>query len=139
MRNAVWIVLAVLLALTACGALSCGELVLPDPEDLERAAVTGGGMNWTATDAGAIAGLVEALEQAAGNTRRASVQDVPSGGTGLVRIDFYFKGGGASAAFLYWEDGVLLFEQPYQGIYEMDGALEERLQAVLEKTNEQER
>ena len=35
---------AALLALTACGALARRELVLPAAEDLEKAAVTAGGL-----------------------------------------------------------------------------------------------
>ena len=57
------------------------------------------------------------------NTGRASVQDVPDKGDGLVRIEFCFKHGGSSVLFLYQEGGRLFLEQPYQGIYEMDGSL----------------
>lgn len=123
-KSVMLLMAAALLALTACGALASGELVLPAAEDLEKAAVTAGGLDWTAADAGAIAGLVETLKQSVvWNTGRASVQDVPDKGDGLVRIEFCFKHGGSSVLFLYQEGGRLFLEQPYQGIYEMDGSL----------------
>lgn len=129
----IWMVFATLAVLTACGALAAGEIVLPEAEDLEKATVTASELDLTSAAPDFIAALLETLGQAK-NTGRASVQDVPEKGAGLIRFDFEFKAGGTSTLFLYREGESLLLEQPYQGIYELDSSLEEqfRTQIALE-------
>lgn len=48
-----------------------------------------------------------------------------------MRIGFRFREGGTGAVFLYREGEGLFLEQPYRGIYEMDGALEEQLRRQI--------
>ena len=122
---------AALLLVTACGVLSSGKVVLPDPENLARITVTADELNLTVTNDTAIAQVLELLKQSVRrDTRRPSVQDIPEKKDGQVRIDFGFKAGGASTVFLYWEEGRLFLEQPYQGIYEMDESLETGLRTI---------
>lgn len=127
-RNMIWLIFAALLVFTACGALAAGEIVLPDPADLETAAITAGGLELTVRNEESIVQLLELLNRSVKQrSGKESVQDVPNKGAGLVRIDFGFREGGASTVFLYREDDRLFLEQPYQGIYEMEDALEEQL------------
>ena len=129
-KQMLWIIFAALFLLTACGALAAGELVLPDPEDLESVTITAGELEWTTDGGDFIARLVELLKESAkGDAGRASVQDAPEGDS--VRIDFGFRRGGKSTLFLCREGEGLLLEQPYQGIYLMDGALEEQIRRQI--------
>lgn len=124
-------VIAVLLLLTSCGVLSSGKVVLPDPENLEQITVTADDLGLTVTSDTAIAQLLELLAQSVRrDTGSPSVQDIPGERAGQIRIDFCFKTGGASTVFLYWEEGRLFLEQPYQGIYEMDESLETGLRTI---------
>ncbi|MBD5151209.1 MAG: DUF5301 domain-containing protein [Oscillibacter sp.] len=120
---------------------SDGDIILPQAEKIMSVHLTGSELDLT-TDGDFIGQLLHDLSQAK-NTGRASIQDVPDQGAGLVRIDLNFWEGGTSTLFLYRDDGGLMVEQPYQGIYEMDEALEIQLrtQIALElaaQTTEQE-
>ena len=120
---------------------SGGDIILPQAEKIKSVHLTGSEFDLT-TDGDFIGQLLHDLSQAK-NTGRASIQDVPDQGAGLVRIDLNFWEGGTSTLFLYRDDGGLMVEQPYQGIYEMDEALEIQLrtQIALElaaQTTEQE-
>lgn len=101
---------------------SGGDIVLPAAEELEAVHFTGSGLDISVKDNTFIASLLQHLSQAK-NTGGASVQDIPSQGGGVVRIDFAFNQGGASTVFLY-RDGDLLMEQPYQGIYRLNDDFE---------------
>lgn len=129
------------LLLTACGALAEAQPpVLPEAADLDRVAIAFGGLELTAADRGFIAQLLESLGQSVQeNTGTASIRDVPEGKPGLVRIDFGFRSGGINTVFLYREGERLLLEQPYQGVWELDRALEDRLrtQVALELARSQ--
>lgn len=123
---------AALLVLTACGALAEGKIVLPEAEDLERVTITASELDLVSDDADFIGQLLEMLElNTLEKTGRASVQNVPDKGAGLVRIDFGFQKGGDSTLFLYREGEGLFLEQPYQGIYEMDSTLESLLRQQI--------
>ena len=120
---------------------SDGDIILPQAEKIMSVHLTGSELDLT-TDGDFIGQLLHDLSQAK-NTGRASIQDVPDQGAGLVRLDLNFWEGGTSTLFLYRDDGGLMVEQPYQGIYEMDEALEIQLrtQIALElaaQTTEQE-
>ena len=120
------------LLLTACGVLSGGKAVLPEAENLERIVLTADRLNLTITDADSITQLLELLKTSARqNTGKPGIQDVPDQGIGLIQIDFGFKKGGTGTVFLYREDTGLFMEQPCQGIYAMDEALETRLRTQI--------
>lgn len=128
----IWMVFAAFFLLTACGALAAEELVLPEAGNLKDVTITASGLELTVDRESFIAELLQLLERSVKeNSGRASVQDVPDAGAGLVRIDFGFRKGGASTVFLYREGEALLLEQPYQGIYELDGAMEEQFRARI--------
>ena len=122
----------VTLLLTACGVLSGGKMVLPEAENLESIVLTADQLNLTITDAGSITRLLKLLKTSAReNTGRPSIQDVPEQGAGLIRIDFRFRKGGTGTVFLYREDTGVFMEQPFQGIYTMDEALETQLRTQI--------
>ena len=108
---------------------SGGDIILPQAEKIKSVRLTGNELDLT-TDGDFIGQLLLSLSQAK-NTGRASIQDVPERGAGLVRIDLNFREGGTSTLFLYRDDGGLMVEQPYQGIYEMDEALEAQLRTQI--------
>ncbi len=122
------------LLLAACGALAEErEPVLPRAEDLERVAITGGGLDVSITDGSSIARLLEDLERSVlGNTGIPSVRDIPEEGDGLVRIDFGFSSGGTGTVFLCRQGDRLLLEQPFHGIWELDGSLKDSLLSARE-------
>lgn len=101
---------------------SGGDIVLPAAEELEAVHLTGSDLDFDVKDNAFIAQMVQRLSQAK-NTGKASVQDTPGQGGGVVRIDFAFRQGGAGTVFLY-RDGDLLVEQPYHGIYRLDDDFE---------------
>lgn len=115
---------------------SGGDIVLPAAEELEAVRLTGSDLSVSVKDNTFIVDLLQCLSQAKG-TGKVSVQDVPSQGGGVVRIDFTFKRGGASTVFLY-QDGDLLMEQPYQGIYRLDDDFEPWLRERIAEKMEQE-
>lgn len=120
------------LLLTACGVLSSGKVVLPEAENLQSIVITANQLNLTITDADSITQLLELLKTSARqNTGKPSIQDVPNQGAGLIQIDFRFKKGGTGTVFLYRGNMGLFMEQPYQGIYEMDEALERQLRTQI--------
>lgn len=108
---------------------SGGDIVLPQAEKIEAVRFTGSELDLTFGGEAFVTQLLQRMSQAK-DTGRASVQDVPNQGAGVVRIDLHFKRiigkgrGGASTVFLYREDDALLLEQPYQGIYRVDDSLE---------------
>ena len=108
---------------------SGGDIILPQAEKIESVHLSGSELDLT-TDGDFIGQLLHDLSQAK-NTGRASIQDVPDQGAGLVRIDLNFREGGTSTLFLYRDDGGLMVEQPYQGTYEMDEALEMQLRTQI--------
>ena len=106
-----------------------GDIILPQAEKIKSVHLIGSELDLT-TDGDFIGQLLHDLSQAK-NTGRASIQDVPDQGAGLVRIDLNFWEGGTSTLFLYRDDGGLMVEQPYQGIYEMDEVLEIELRTQI--------
>jgi len=116
-----WILLAAFL-LTGCGTLASGGApVLPDAGDVERVTMTDGKTEVISRDAAFIARLLQTLGQAVW-TGEATVQDDP-GGAWTLRLDFGFRSGGESRLFLYRRGGVLLLEQPGQGVWRADRTL----------------
>lgn len=125
-------------ALFRSPAMSSGrDIVLPAAEELEAVHLTGSDLDIAVKDNAFIAQLLLCLSQAK-NTGKASVQDIPSQGGGVVRIDFAFKQGGAGTVFLY-RDGELLVEQPYHGIYRLNDDFEPWLrEQIAEKMAQEE-
>lgn len=116
-------VLFLVCLLTGCGALARGgAIVLPDAGEISRVTVTWGSRTASSGDRTYIKLLLDVMKMAK-NTGSASVQDVPTGAAWLARIDFAYGASGSSTVFLYPKGGKLYLEQPYEGIYEADGAL----------------
>lgn len=111
------------------GPDSAGDIVLPEPERIASARFTGSGLDLTFGGDAFVSQLLRRMSQAK-DTGRESVGDVPGQAGELVRIDLNFKRlagkgrGGTSTVFLYRDGGELLLEQPYQGIYRVNGDLE---------------
>ena len=61
-------------------------------------------------------------------TTKESVQDVPQSES-YIRIDFQYKTG-TSTIYAYEDNGTYYVEQPYQGIYEIDSQLFEKLESA---------
>ena len=131
MKKVLAVLLPVLL-LAGCGRLANGgALVLPDPEDVSGVTVSWENRAVSNEDRDYIVRLLDAMKTAK-NTGDASVQDVPEGGAWLARLDFVHRRAGTSTVFLYPKGGKLLLEQPYQGIYEADGALADLVREAWE-------
>lgn len=112
---------------------SGGDIVLPRAEEIGAVRFTGDEMELTMGGDAFIDQLLQRLSQAE-DTGRASVQDVPDHGEGLIQIDLYFKrtagkgqGMHSSTLFLYREDGGLFLEQPFHKIFRVDDSLEDWL------------
>lgn len=103
---------------------SDGDIVLPEMEDIDSVHFSGSELDLTIGGDAFIRQFLDRLGQAE-NTGKASVQDVPTqAGAGLIRVDLNFQNGGASTVFLYRDNGGLMAEQPYQGIFRADDSLE---------------
>lgn len=115
---------AFLLLLTACGQLERGPIVLPYPADVARVVLTDGRTEVTSRDGALIARLLQTLEQA-GPAGEASPE-----GAWSVRVDFGFRSGRESRVFLYRRGGAWLLEQPFQGVWRVNGSVWELLKEV---------
>lgn len=110
--------LLLMLALTGCG----GAIALPDAAEVSAVRVTAGDTVALHTDRDWIEGFLHQAAEAV-STGRESVQDAPDQ-PGAVRVEL---GTGEtpdwSVLYIYEaEDGCCL-EQPYEGIWQGDGAL----------------
>ena len=110
------------------------EIALPQAEDVASIRFTGGGVDLTVQDREAIGLFLNGLSQAK-NTGRASVSDAPQG-TEAVLAELDFRHGGSSRLFLYRDVAGFMAEQPYQGIYRVDGGLEDWLREQVSKASE---
>lgn len=120
------ILLTVLLSLLFC--TSCGRkaspITLPQPEDILTVQITEGSETVTHSDADWIWEMIIQMTDAR-PTRRQSVQDVPKTDSWLkIEIE---QLSGMSVIFAYEDGGRFYLEQPYQGIYQIDGYLYEML------------
>ena len=93
--------------LTGCRALAA-PIVLPDPEEIVRVAVTDGEREASHEGNTYAAALIQAMERAH-PTRQASIHDAPAV-PGAIQVDFVFKGGGSSRVFVYNEHGQIWLE-----------------------------
>lgn len=109
---------------------SGGDIILPQAEKIESVRLTGSELDLTTSSGAFIEQLLHDLSQAK-DTGRASIQDVPDQGAGVLRVDLNFRSGGTSTVFLYRNNDGLMVEQPYQGIYRASGALESWLREQI--------
>lgn len=109
---------------------SGGDIVLPQAEKIESVRLTGSELDLTIGSGAFIEQLLHNLSQTE-DTGRASVQDVPDQGAGVVRIDLNFRSGGTATVFLYRNIDGLMVEQPYQGIYRASDTLESWLREQI--------
>ena len=120
------ILLTVLLSLLFC--TSCGRkaspITLPQPEDILTVQITEGSETITHSDADWICEMILQMTDAR-PTRRQSVQDVPMADSWL-KIEME-QLSGMSVIYAYEDGGRFYLEQPYQGIYQIDGYLYEML------------
>lgn len=118
----------VLAPLTACGQLERGPIVLPDPADVARVVLTDGRTEITSRDRALIARLLRTLGQAV-PTDEAALGGAPKGDW-RVRVEFGFRSGGESRIFLCRRGGLWLLDQPFQGVWQVDGSVWKILKEV---------
>ncbi len=123
------LLLALAMALTACGNNNAEAIVLPSIDDIDSVTIQDDVMitnlideEWTKT--------VLAVIAKAEPTSKESVQDVPDA-ENCVQIDFNLADGSMNTMFCYEKDGSYYIEQPYQGIYQTDKAFYDMLKNSL--------
>lgn len=111
--------LTLLLSLPACGR-KADPIAVPDSEDIVSIDVVSESGTVTHEDRDYIEAVLSGLS-AAKPTRKQSVQDAPVA-EGYLILNMHFEEGTASI-FVYEQRGSYYAEQPYEGIYELDGEL----------------
>lgn len=125
MKRILFLILSIcIFALSACGE-KADPIVLPEASDITSIDVIVGQDRVTYTDENWISEIICDLS-AAESTNKASIQDIP-------QVESYITISiqpvtGTSTLFIYEENEKYYVEQPYQGIYEIDSQLYERLQ-----------
>lgn len=106
--------------LSACGKTeSTGDIVLPSADKVSKVEIKKGDAEPAITDdTEVIANLLKEMATAK-DTGKESVSDRPLGDT-AVEIIFEITEGEDSTVFMYFSEGDLFLEQPYQGIYSVD-------------------
>jgi len=95
-------------------------IVLPDAAQIHSVDVAASGQTVSHTDPAWIHSVIAGLSDSR-PTGKESIQDAPEGKP-YTKLDFHFSKG-ASAVFVYPENGSYYVEQPYQGIYEIDSSV----------------
>jgi hypothetical protein len=113
-----------MLTLVACGK-KADPIMLPQTDDITSIDITVEENTVNHTDKVWISELIADISSSE-PTNKESVQDIPQVES-YIKIDFQFETG-TSTLFAYENNGIYYIEQPYQGIYEIDSQLYERLQ-----------
>ena len=116
--------LVCMLTLVACGK-KADPIMLPQTDDITSIDITVEESAVNHTDKVWISELIADISSSE-PTNKESVQDIPQVES-YIKIDFQFETG-TSTLFAYEDNGIYYIEQPYQGIYEIDSQLYERLQ-----------
>ena len=116
--------LVCMLTLVACGK-KADPIMLPQTDDITSIDITVEENTVNHTDKVWISELIADISSSE-PTNKESVQDIPQVES-YIKIDFQFETG-TSTLFAYENNGIYYIEQPYQGIYEIDSQLYERLQ-----------
>ena len=98
---------------------SGGDIVLPEPEEIESVHFTGKDFDLTIRNDDSIRQFLRGLSQAK-DTGRTSDRDEPDMSAGEVLAELNFHQGGASRLILCRSDTGIMVEQPFQGIYRVD-------------------
>lgn len=98
------------------------ELHLPAQEKLAGISVEGETGQADITDGEEMEDLIYVLGGSGSrNTKEESISDAPVNAEGLLRVDFHFAEEGTSTLFVFKRDGQYYIEQPYNGIYKING------------------
>ena len=117
---------AVILTLGACGKKP-SPITLPQADEIISVDISVGKCTVSHSDITWIDEIITDLSNSEPTTKE-SVQDVPQSES-YIRIDFQYKTG-TSTIYAYEDNGKYYVEQPYQGIYEIDNQLFEKLESV---------
>ena len=116
--------LVCMLTSAACGK-KAAPITLPQADEIASIDITVGESTISHSDKTWISEIIADISSSE-PTRKKSVQDFPQAES-YIKIDFRFETG-TSTVFAYEDNGKYYIEQPYQGIYEIDSRLFERLQ-----------
>lgn len=109
--------------------VSCGKktdpITLPQANEIISVDISVGKCTVSHSDKTWINEIISDISSSEPTTKE-SVQDVPQV-ENYIKIDFQYKAG-TSTIFVYKDNGKYYIEQPYQGIYEIDSQLFERLE-----------
>ena len=117
---------AFVLTLGACGK-KASPITLPQADEITSVDISVGKCTVSHSDITWIDEIITGLLNSELTTKE-SVQDVPQLES-YIRIDFQYKTG-TSTIFAYEDKGKYYIEQPYQGIYEIDSQLFNKLESA---------
>lgn len=99
------------------------ELNLPQQEKLSSIVIKSNTNSAEVTDNEEIKDIIYVLSESGNGrtTKEESIQDYPVNSDNIVQVNFVFNESGESTLFVYMKNGNYHLEQPYNGIYRING------------------
>ena len=99
------------------------ELNLPQQEKLSSIVIKSNTNSAEVTDNEEIKDIIYVLSESGNGrtTKEESIQDYPVNSDNIVQVNFVFNESGESTLFVYVKNGNYYLEQPYNGIYRING------------------
>ena len=99
------------------------ELNLPQQEELSSIIIKSNTNSTEVIDSEEINDIIYALSESGNGrtTKEESIQDYPVNSDNIVQVNFVFNESGESTLFVYMKNGNYYLEQPYNGIYRING------------------
>lgn len=99
------------------------ELNLPQQEKLSSIVIKSNTNSAEVTDNEEIKDIIYVLSESGNGrtTKEKSIQDYPVNSDNIVQVNFVFNESGKSTLFVYMKNGNYYLEQPYNGIYRING------------------
>lgn len=99
------------------------ELNLPQQEKISSIVIKSNTNSAEVTDNEEIKDIIYVLSESGNGrtTKEESIQDYPVNSDNIVQVNFVFNESGKSTLFVYMKNGNYYLEQPYNGIYIING------------------
>lgn len=126
--------------LTSCGKFTSKEVVLPQADDLRKVKlelyVKGDIVKSVEKESG-ISDFLEKLKETDRYTNKESVSDEPVNVNKFMKVQFYHKEtmDSPSIIYLYSKNGKKYMEQPYEGIWEINGKTYGKVWETIQNEN----